>query len=146
MNYDPRTLSARHPGLTPLHASVILAQCCDERRTWTRILTSDDDRVVLSAMTFLVSMRDGRPAQQINVTSFGVQITTEEIESARAIVRELRGDRGELVSGRVSESEGSPSIPQRTESESPATAERTKGESLMLLGDQGAKKDGNRGV
>lgn len=41
-------------------------------------------------MKFHQSMRDGRPAQQINVTSFGVQVTTSEIEQARAIVRELK--------------------------------------------------------
>jgi hypothetical protein len=36
--------------------------------------------------------RDGRPAQQINVTQFGVSITADEVAKARAIVRELRGD------------------------------------------------------
>lgn len=91
MGYDERWFAAR--GINPLHAAEILAHVIDEKRVWKRIFESDDPRVVLQAMMFLVSMRDGKPAQQINVTSLGVTISTDEIEKARAIVREIvRGD------------------------------------------------------
>jgi hypothetical protein len=73
-----------------MKASEILAHVIDERSVWRRLLTSDDDRVVLSAMTFLVSMRDGRPTQQVNLTSLSVSVSADDIASARAIVAELR--------------------------------------------------------
>lgn len=78
-------------GLNPLHASEILARATDEMSTWKRILAEDDPRVVLQAMMFLVSMRDGKPAQQINVTSQSLNVTVDDIAKARAIVAELRG-------------------------------------------------------
>lgn len=71
----------------------------DERRIWYRLLTSDDDRFVLDAMKFLVPMRDGRPAQQINVTQVGVAITPDEIAKARQIVREVLGPSRAVVTG-----------------------------------------------
>jgi hypothetical protein len=80
----------RARGLKPATAAEILERA-DERRLWYRLLRSDDDRIVLDAMKFLVSMRDGRPAQQINVTSVGVTVTADDIERARAIARELAG-------------------------------------------------------
>lgn len=86
-----RWMAAR--GVEPLHAAMVLAQVGDERRLWARVLNSEDDRVVLAALTFLVSMRDGRPAQQINVTSVGVTISADEVSKARAIARELMGRR-----------------------------------------------------
>lgn len=58
----------------------------------SRAESDRDTRTLIELGKFLVQMRDGRPAQQINVTSFGVQVTTSEIESARAIARSLRGD------------------------------------------------------
>ena len=76
-------------GYSPLHASEILARVTDERRIWHRILTSPDDRVLLQAMMFLTAMRDGKPAQQINVTSMSVNISADDISKARAIAREL---------------------------------------------------------
>lgn len=54
-----------------------------------RLLTSEDDSIALRAMMFLVSMRDGRPAQQINVTSLGVNISASDVSRARELVREL---------------------------------------------------------
>jgi hypothetical protein len=124
MNYDARTLSARFAGYTPMHAGVILSQCCDERKVWTRILTSEDDRCVLAAMQFLVSMRDGRPAQQINLTSFNLSVSAEDIASARAIVRELRGEHSPVV------------LPRR---ESESQSEEMAKAPLMLSGDEGGK-------
>jgi hypothetical protein len=40
-----------------------------------------------------------RPAQQINVTSFGVTITADEIAKARAIVQEVVGPLGLAANG-----------------------------------------------
>jgi hypothetical protein len=87
---DPRYLAAR--GVNPLMAGQILSQVVDERRVWQRIFNSEDDRVVLQAIQFLMSMRDGKPAQQINVTSTSLQLNQSDLERARAIVREIRGD------------------------------------------------------
>jgi hypothetical protein len=78
-------------GINPLHASEVLARATDEMRTWKRLLADDDPRVVLQAMMFLVSMRDGKPAQQINVTSQNLTVSVDDIAKARAIVAELRG-------------------------------------------------------
>jgi hypothetical protein len=94
----------------------------DERRQWRRLFKSEDDRIVLGALTFLVSMRDGRPAQQINLTSLNISISAEDIASARAIAAELRG--GDIT-GQPLDGKG----------DSP----------LMLLGDDGGKEDGDGG-
>ena len=76
-------------GVSRLRAQDVLEHI-DDRRVWMRLLNSDDDRVVLQAMVFLVQMSDGRPAQQINVTSANVNISVDDVERARAIVREIR--------------------------------------------------------
>ncbi|MGH9499622.1 MAG: hypothetical protein ACRD3L_10825 [Terriglobales bacterium] len=75
-------------GLKPASAAEILDRA-DERRIWYRLLHSEDEGVVLRAVTYLTDRRDGRAAQQINVTSVGVQFSPEQIERARAVVREL---------------------------------------------------------
>jgi len=108
-------MSAR--GINPLHASEILSKVVDERALWRRVLSSDDDRVVLTALTFLVSMRDGKPAQQINVTSQSISVSVDDIAKARAIVREL--------------SQGSPDVRRED-----------KANALMLSGDGGGKSGG----
>ena len=82
-----RWLRAR--GINPLHASEILAHVVDERRLWQRVMASKDERVVLQALMFLVKMRDGAPAQQINLTSQSITVSVDDIEKARAIVREM---------------------------------------------------------
>lgn len=64
----------------------------DERKKWHRVLNSDDDRVLLSALIFLTSMRDGKPSQQINVTSTNLTLNARDIQQARDIVREIRGE------------------------------------------------------
>lgn len=89
VNQD-RWMAAR--GINPLIASEVLAQCVDERKAWARVLASEDDRVLLSALTFLVQMRDGKPSQSISVTSTNVNLNARDIETARTIVREIRGD------------------------------------------------------
>lgn len=112
----------RARGINPLLASEILAHVVDEAQTWKRILTSDDDRVVLTAMMFLVSMRDGKPAQQINVTSQSISVSVDDINKARNIVRELMTDQSGEQRANVSSGNG-----------------RTDGEAipLMLSGAEG---------
>ena len=75
-------------GIAPMVAAEVLKNV-DELRYWRRYLASEDDNISLRAMMFLVSMRDGRPAQQINVTSTNLTIDARDIERARAVVREL---------------------------------------------------------
>jgi hypothetical protein len=86
----------RARGLKPAGAAEILERA-DERRIWHRLLRSQDDRIVLDAMKFLVSMRDGRPAQQINVTSMSVSVTAQEIAEARTVAQELMGASAETA-------------------------------------------------
>jgi len=75
-------------GLKPATAAEILERA-DERRIWYRLLHSEDEGIVLRTITYLTDRRDGRAAQQINVTQVGVTFTAEEIARARAVVREL---------------------------------------------------------
>jgi hypothetical protein len=79
-------------GIHPATAAEILSQL-GERGLWRRLLNSEDDGVCLRALCYLTDKRDGRASQQINITSVGINMTTSEIESARAIVREIMGDR-----------------------------------------------------
>jgi hypothetical protein len=76
--------------VNPMTAAAILA-IADERGKWMRLLRTDDDRVLLATMTFLTQMRDGKPAQRIDVTSQNITITADSVEKARAIVREVIG-------------------------------------------------------
>jgi hypothetical protein len=88
MDMDARFLAAR-ANVTPIHARAVLSQLIDEREVWRKIFASDDERVLLNAMTFLVSMRDGRPAQSIQVTSMNVTFTADDIARAKSVAREL---------------------------------------------------------
>ena len=83
-------------GVSPLTAAEVLANA-DERKKWHRILNSEDDRVLLQAMMFLVSMRDGKPAQNINVTSRNLNLNVKDVETARAIVAEIKRERNDSV-------------------------------------------------
>jgi hypothetical protein len=60
---------------------------------WLRVIdrleSADNWEKIASLMQFLLQMRDGRPAQQINVTSIGVKFSADEIARAREIAREL---------------------------------------------------------
>jgi hypothetical protein len=75
-------------GLSPATAAELLERA-DERRVWYRLLHSEDEAIALRALIYLTDRRDGRPAQQINVTAATVHFTPEEIERARAIARQL---------------------------------------------------------
>ena len=75
-------------GIKPATAAEILDRA-DERRIWYRLLNSEDDSVALRALTYLTDRRDGRAAQQINLTQVGLTISPSQVESARAIVREI---------------------------------------------------------
>ena len=114
--------------IDPLYAAQILGFVVDERRAWQRVFSSEDDRVILDALKFLVSMRDGRPAQQINVTSRNLTMTVTDLEAARAIVAEIRGEAA------------SPMIGLEAQQGSSAT---TISGSLMLSGGDGGKKGGD---
>lgn|SRR5262249_10763349 len=83
-----RWMAAR--GISPATAAELLERA-DERRIWYRLLNSEDDGIVLRTITYLTDRRDGRPAQQINITSAHVTFTPEEIERAPAVVREITG-------------------------------------------------------
>jgi hypothetical protein len=85
-----RWIAAR--GLKPASAAEILERA-DERRIWYRLLNSEDETIALRALTYLTDRRDGRAAQQINITQNNVRISAEEIERARAVVREIAGER-----------------------------------------------------
>jgi hypothetical protein len=50
---------------------------------------ADNWEKIASLLQFHLQMRDGRPAQQINVTSIGVKFSADEIARAREIAREL---------------------------------------------------------
>lgn len=91
----------RARGLTPATASELLERA-DERRIWYRLLNSEDERVVLDAMKFLTSMRDGRPAQRFNITSTSVSLNARDIEAARAIVAEIRGELDQPIASKPS--------------------------------------------
>lgn len=130
----------RARGISPLMAAEILAKVVDERATWQRIFKCDDERVILQAMMFLVSMRDGKPAQQINVTSQNVTVTVDDVAKARAIVRELMSpSRPQPVleayddAGHVGEGEANAPIVRR---------EETANAPLMLLADEGSIRGG----
>jgi hypothetical protein len=81
-----RWIAAR--GLKPATAAEILERA-DERAIWYKLLHSEDEAIVLRTIMYLTDRREGRPAQQINVTSLGVTINADEIAQARAIVREI---------------------------------------------------------
>ena len=94
-----RWIKAR--GLKPASAAEILERA-DERAIWYRLLHSEDEAIVLRTITYLTDRRDGRPAQQINVTSVNVQYSAEEVARARQVVRELTG--APTLEGQVSPS------------------------------------------
>lgn len=87
-------LAAR--GVHPATAMEILAQS-DERRKWYRLLNSADDSIVLRTLMYLTDRRDGKPAQQINVTSQSINLSVTDLEKARAIVAEIRGESSPII-------------------------------------------------
>jgi hypothetical protein len=77
--------------MSPATAAEILERA-GERQKWYRLLDSQDDSIVLRAMMYLTDRREGRPAQQVNITSQSVHLDVKDLERARAIVREIRGE------------------------------------------------------
>src|SRR5215471_16268519 len=75
-------------GLKPATVTEILERA-DERRIWHRLLNSRDEAIVLRAVTYLTDRRDGRAAQQINVTQFGLTVSASDVAKARELVRQL---------------------------------------------------------
>lgn len=142
---DTAYLSAR--GYNPLTAAMILQHVIDERKTWLRILTSTDDRVVLQAMVYLSSMRDGKPAQQINVTSTTLHVRPDDIARARQIVREIRLDNGaRLAIAEQPTTADADSMTIACRQPRLGEGEQKANGSIMLSGAEGGKKDGEMGV
>ena len=79
-------LAAR--GIKPATAAEILARA-DERRIWYRLLHSEDENIALRTIIYLTDRREGRPAQQINVTGGIMHVSPEDIERAREIAEQL---------------------------------------------------------
>ena len=75
-------------GLKPAAAAEILERA-DERRIWYRLLHSEDENIVLRTIMYLTDRRDGRAAQQINITGAVAHFSSEEIGRVRGLVREL---------------------------------------------------------
>jgi hypothetical protein len=130
-------------GVAALKASDVLLMV-NERAQWQRLFKSDDDRVVLQALTFLTSMRDGKPSQQINVHSLGVTITADEVSKARAIVRELMGG-SQPPALQLNAPIDTSVVPSQFESEGRTTGEYDNvdfQDRNMLLEDEGGKQGG----
>lgn len=98
---------------------------------------SDDERVSYQSLVFLVSMRDGRPAQQINVTTQNVTFSTDDIERARAIVREIRGDMSQRVSEQPSMAAGAAGLIVQTIESKALTGTSDQNEALCPDGSKG---------
>jgi hypothetical protein len=134
-----------------LAAEMVLRHVVDESRVWQRVFNSEDDRIVLDAMKFLVSMRDGRPAQRINVTSTQLTLNASELDRARAIVAEIRYSAPLISTGGLNYSESLAHATPRlgTGTASPLAVDVTSADgsnnvtpSIMLSSDGGAKKGG----
>ena len=74
-------------------------------RLITRLEEEGDTSTAAKLWWDMLQMRDGRPAQQINVTSMNVHVTADEIARARAVVREIVGA-PKALTGQVVESKG----------------------------------------
>jgi hypothetical protein len=135
---NPRTVElwAKARGIHPATAAEILREV-GERRLWARALESEEDRVMLDALKFLTTMRDGKPMQQINVTSMNMNVTAEDIARARSIAATLRATADE--SQLRSEGAVINALVKSTDVDEREGEEKAK---PMLFGGEGAKKGG----
>lgn len=103
-----------------------------------RIITKleDEGETVKAAQMgqFWAQMRDGRPAQQITVTSIGARFSADEIARARSVIRELVAP---VSQARVSESVSDESIA--------SCSPRMDGETPLMLGDGQGPRTGGEG-
>lgn len=113
-------------GISPVTAAEVMAWH-GERRAWHRLLNSPDDRVFMQTWLYLLSMRDGKPAQRISVTSTNVNINASDVERAREIAAEFR------------------KAFAASADESPKLGAGEENESIMLPSAEGGKKDGEDG-
>lgn len=139
---DERWIASR--GIRGATAAEIL-HWADEMRQWKRLFASKDDMLVLRALMYLTDRRDGKPAQQINVTSQSVTLNMADLERAREIVRELRGDGaspnlGLPASGGASAGASAGRGPKRTDSagDSNSAGASSDTTSIMSGGSEGA--------
>ena len=106
---------------------------------------------MLRALMYLTDRRDGKPAQQINVTSQSLTFNVSDIDRAKAIVREIRGEPLPAAIPTLESTNlpvpcvdagSSVGIPKLgTDGDAPVGNEIARDET-MLSGDEGGKKDG----
>lgn len=107
----------------PVRAAEVMAWH-GEREAWHRLLNCPDDAIFAKVWLYLMSMRDGRPAQQINVHSTQITLNASELARARDIVREIAQD--------ISQCQASVDSPRLGDAPT----------SVMLLGDEGPDSGG----
>ena len=93
-------------GLSPATAAELLERADERRRSWYRLLNSEDDSVALRAVMYLTDRRDGKAAQQINVTSTSVTFSAEDLARAREIAREIRAGQPRALPAPTAATEG----------------------------------------
>ena len=118
-----------------------------DRELWLRLLSeaeADGDwHIVADALKFLTQMRDGRPAQQINITSQHLTLSAHDISRMREVVRELRAGAAPMLP--AIPAPGDPSAQSHGEISSPAApmhdaiadAPARADDSIMVEGDEG---------
>lgn len=113
--------------------------------TWVRLITNlereKEYHALIETMKFLTSMRDGRPAQQININSRTITISADTIAHARSVVQSLRYD-----------IESETTTPLLPDGNGDGALTTSVGESMTdviappnVVGEQGGKSDGHGG-
>lgn len=113
--------------------------------TWVRLITNlereKEYHALIETMKFLTSMRDGRPAQQININSRTITISADTIAHARSVVQSLRYD--------IDSETTTPLLPDGNGDGATTTDvvdETTRvGSTPNVVGEQGGEKDGDGG-
>lgn len=140
MDFDAKHYAAR--GINPLMAGEIIARATSELKTWKRLLSSPDDRIVLQALMFLTTMRDGKPSQSINISQQTISVQLKDIESARAIIREIRSGLSNPPQAMLAESNTSQDDIQEGELVSEDDISQSDIGESMLSGDDGGNPGG----
>lgn len=118
-----------------------------DARYWIEVITElekeGDWKSVGELMKFHQQMRDGRPHQNINISSIGVVITADEVSKARAVARELTNPNSSIAKSNDTwdnpklglSGEGSPDVPQRKNGEQPNALATRRGQEKVERGD-----------
>lgn len=132
MTLDEKWIEAR--GIRAATAAEILSWH-GEAKLWQRIFKSGDDSIVLRGLMYLTDRRDGKPAQQINVTSQNITIAASDLERARAIVAEIRGERSPIIGlPQHAESQASPGDLSSTDVRPVIDGDRSENETKLCFG------------